>query len=103
MKKFSIDPNPTFRFPVAIPVPGGQAADVVFTFRHKTKTEMNDLIKRAETLSEVDLIMEVACGWELVDQFTTENVTRMIDNYIGSAGAIFSAYIGELTKVREKN
>ena len=103
MKKFSLDPNPTFRFVVAIPVPGEKVSDVVFIGRHKPRKDLDELFKRNKSLSDVDLILEIACGWELEDPFDRENVTRMVENYMGSTGAIFQTYIKELTGQREKN
>ena len=103
MKKFSLDPNPTFRFNVAIPVPGEKVSDVVFIGRHKSKRDVNELFERGKSLSDVDLVMEITCGGELDDPFDRENVTRMVENYIGSTGAIFQTYIRELSGQREKN
>lgn len=104
MKKFSLDPNPTFRFPVPVPVPGEKVADVVFVFRHKTKRDLNDLIERSKKdMSDIDLVMEIACGWDLEDPFNVDTVTQMLENYHGAAIAISNTYVRELTGRREKN
>jgi hypothetical protein len=40
MAKFKLSPDPTFVFPVQIPVPGGDSAPVKFTFKYRTQSEM---------------------------------------------------------------
>ena len=52
---------------------------------------------------EYAAVMEMAEGWDLEDDFTQENVGRLLENYIGAAAAIFITYIRELRGAREKN
>ena len=39
MPKFTLNPAPTFKAKVDIPVPGGKVEKVEFTFRHRTREE----------------------------------------------------------------
>lgn len=103
MPKLKLNPDPTFKAKVGIPVPGAGLDFVEFTFKHRTRDELDSFLKTADELRDAALIMEVASGWELVEAFTTENVTRLVQNYIASPQAVFQAYLDELTRAREKN
>lgn len=103
MAKLKLNPDPTFSAEVEIPVPGKAPVAVSFTFKHRTRDELDEFLKRAVDLRDAALIMEVASGWELADAFTVENVTALVQNYIASPGAVFEKYLTELTKAREKN
>ncbi len=105
MAKLSLTQKPTFTCDVKIPVPGDKPVSVKFTFKAKTKTELNEFVERMNTQKPTDLeiIMEVACGWDLEDAFDLDNVTKLEQNYLGSAQAIVSTYIAEQTGARLGN
>lgn len=103
MARLTLNPNPTFKAKVEICI-AGQAPELVeFTFKHRTRDELDELIKRTEGMSIEDQVMEVACGWELADSFNAENVKLLAQNYITAPAAIRDKYITELIKAREKN
>lgn len=105
MAKLRLEPNPTFDYAVAIPVPGGDPVRVRFTFKHRSRTAALawvESLKETES-TDVDQVMAVASGWELDDAFTRENVEALCENYGGASRAILDVYMRELRGAREKN
>jgi hypothetical protein len=101
--KFTLNPSPTFKAVVSIPVPGGKGADIEWTFRHRTRDQFKDLMNSIESLEDVELLLEIASGWDLEDAFDADNLETMTQNYPGSARAVFVKYIDEMTAARTKN
>ena len=67
--KFNLTASPTFKEPVAIPCPGGKSVNVEFTFKHRTKEEFKEFIDALPNREDVDVIMDMASGWELDEPF----------------------------------
>ncbi|WP_426287548.1 phage tail assembly chaperone [Luteibacter sp. E-22] len=104
MAKIKLDPNPTFSAPVSIPVHGGEPVAVSFTFRHRTRSAWEAWLKdELPGMEDADVIRALACGWELDDEFTRENIERLLENYGGANMAVFNAYERELSGARVKN
>lgn len=103
MAKLKLQPDPTFKAKVAIPVAGSSTVDVEFTFRHRARDELQTFIESSAEREDADTIMEMASAWELSDAFTRENVDLLVQNYIASGRAVFEKYVDELVKARAKN
>lgn len=104
MAKLKLIANPTFTAKVAIPVAGGDSVDVEFTFKHRTKIQMDEFLKAWDGKAVTsDTLLEMVSGWELEDKFGKESMELLIDNYIGAALAIYLTYIDELYKAKQKN
>lgn len=103
MARLTLNPNPTFKAKVEICRPGLDPEMVEFTFKHRTRAELDEFIKQAQDMSIEDQVMAVASDWELLDPFNAENVKLLAQNYITAPMAIRDKYIGELIKAREKN
>ena len=103
MIQFKLVPEPVFNAKVPIPVHGGKIVAVEFGFRHRTRDELTKFLKDIEKMDDVSAVMSVAVGWELEDSFTEENVSKMLQNYMGSGKAIASKYIDELTAAKVGN
>jgi hypothetical protein len=89
-----LQPNPTFKVKVGIPIPGDKRHDVTFTFNHMTRTEFD---KFSFTDVEIDGLMRICAGWDGVEaDFSRETLQRLCDVYPGSAFAIADAYAREL-------
>lgn len=109
-KKIKLVPDPTFTAAVPVPVAGEGAVDTQFTFKHRTREEMQAFLKRVNTpdgeegaLTDVELVMECASGWELADAFTEANVKEFVAQYIGGPTAVFETYVAEMAGARLKN
>jgi hypothetical protein len=103
MAKLSLSANPTFESTVQIPVPGSKPVPVKFKFNAKTKDEFKAFIESLAERADVDVILEIASGWELEDPWGKESVTKLEQSYIGSAKAILETYIKDLSGARLGN
>jgi hypothetical protein len=103
MAKLSLTAAPTFKAGVAIPVAGGAAVEVEFTFKHRTKKELEAFVTSREDKTDAESFMEMVVGWELDDPFNTASVELLLQNYIGAAIATYRAYMKALVEAREKN
>jgi hypothetical protein len=101
--KFSLTANPTFKALVDVPVPGGKSAAVEFTFKSRTRDEFRLFIDGLGDRLDVDVIMDMASGWDLEDPFDQANVELLTQNYLGAARAVIEKYLSELTAARLGN
>ena len=101
--KFSLTANPTFKALVDVPVPGGKSAAVEFTFKSRTRDEFRLFIDGLGDRLDVEVIMDMASGWDLEDPFDQANVELLTQNYLGAARAVIEKYLSELTAARLGN
>jgi hypothetical protein len=101
--KLKLNPEPTFKAKVGIPVPGSRPVDVVFTFKHRTREEILEWIQSSRDATAAESVADAAAGWELDDEFTPENIERLCNNYPGAGLAIVQTYLDELRGARSKN
>ena len=102
MAKLKLVAEPTFKAKVAIPVPGAEAADVEFTFKHRTRDQVTEWLGNHEA-SDVEIVKECTVAWDLDDEFTDENIGRLCQNYMGAGSSIVTTYLNELRGARAKN
>lgn len=100
--KLTLAPLPDFKLPVKFVLPNGDEQRIVFTVKHRKASEIQELYQR-ENNKDVDFIKEIACGWDLEDEFNDENVQLLVDYYPGSALALMGSYLGALAGQRVKN
>jgi hypothetical protein len=103
MGKLKLNPDPTFREKVEIHVPGGKPEPVIFTFKYRTRDEVQDFLKELEGMDDVAMIMAIAKGWELDDEFNRDNVNQLVQSFIAAPKAILERYLQALTGTRAKN
>lgn len=103
MAKLQLKASPTFEAKVLIPVAGGNPEPVTFTFKHRTRDELQSWLNGGAEREDVAAVLDMASGWDLEDKFNAESVALLTQNYIGAARAIVEAYIDELTKAAVKN
>lgn len=106
MAKLLLQAHPTFKAKVGIPIAGGAAVEVEFTFKHRTKTELQQFGERVvqqEGIFDAALLMDYVLGWDLADEFNTESVNLLLENYIGAPLLIWQTYANELTANKLKN
>jgi len=101
--KFVLTANPTFKTKVSIPIPGTSPEPVEFIFKHRTKDEYLEWAKNLEGKDDVDMILEMASGWELADPFDRESIEKLTQSYLGAARAIFDKYVFEQTNAKLGN
>lgn len=119
MSRLKLNPEPTFKLKVGIPVPGKGEIPVEFTFRHRTREQLTEMAKAiskeaadiddgenaiaALLAKDVASVIECVAGWDLEDEFNPENVHRLCNTYSGAAFAVVNAYMEELRGARSKN
>ena len=103
MAKLNFTTAPTFALKVAIPVPGKKAVDVEFTFKGRNREEFQSYLDAAAGKEDIDALMDTITGWELENEFSREEVERMMLFYPASPRAIIQRYISELSGVRLGN
>lgn len=103
MAKFALKAAPTFTAKVGFPVAGGEPVDVLVTFKHRTKTALDEFMTTRNDHGDVESFMEMVVGWDLADEYNEENVKTLLENHIGVALATYKTYIDELVKHRAKN
>jgi len=103
MAKLQLTASPTFKANVLIPVPGKKPVPVEFNFKGRTKEQFKAFIDTIGDREDVDVILDIATGWELEDAFGKDSVELLLQNYLGSARVIIEKYIGELTAARLGN
>ncbi len=103
---FQITPNPTFTATVDIPAAGGRTEKLKLIFKHKTRNEALEYLRRSAADGEDDasVLLEIIAGWEEVDaEFSREALNELVQNYAGAPRAIFEAYTAELMGQRRGN
>jgi hypothetical protein len=102
---FKLKPNPTFPATVKIRAPGGEVQDLQVVFRHKRKDEVFAFFSEASDKgrSDVDCILDVIESWDADGELNKESVADLLQNYAGSAAAIFQTYMAELVTARLGN
>ena len=103
MAKLALNPAPTFHAKVGIPVAGGPPVDVDMTFKHRTKTQLDEFVKTSGERTDAESFMEMVSAWDLEDPFTKESVELLLENYIGAAVATYRKYIDELVQAKTGN
>lgn len=103
MAKLKLNPEPTFKAKVAIPVPGAKSADVEFTFRHRTREAFSEWLVSLDNKEKVEAVMDVALGWDLDDPFNEATVAQLLSSYIGAFQPILDKYMDELVQAKQKN
>lgn len=101
---FTLQPNPTFRAKVAIPVPGAPSVKVEFEFRHKPKDELLAFLQATQGRDDIDVLLDVVVRWWDVDEdFSRESLNKLVQNYPGAGAAILGLYAKELADARLGN
>lgn len=103
--KISIVADATFVAPVSIHRPGKDAVDIDFTFKHRTKPELDKFRKEMEVKKpgDVEYVMLLASGWELDEDWSKKNLATFFSNYHTAAIAITQVYFEELRGAKRKN
>ena len=123
--KFKLVPNPTFTIPVMIPRAGEEDGELKITFKHMKQEQLKAMQERfAEEITEiiekanentspsgleliqqpimVKFLMEIACGWDLSDEWSEENLMMLTSSFPRAFDTITVAYQNELWCLRKK-
>ena len=117
MARLQLKVSPTFKAKVILPLASGEDADITFTFRHRTRSEIVTHAKARQeataALAEDDIeghidldvlmILDLAEGWDLPDEFNEENIRYLIEHHCSAPGSIYEVYLKRLTAAKEGN
>lgn len=107
MARLKLNPEPTFKAKVGVPVPGGRTAEVEFTFQYRSKSELakwhDEVREFPQDVAEATLLRTFVLGWDLDDEFNDENIRRLCDAYPGAASAAMDVYLRESWGARRGN
>jgi hypothetical protein len=102
---FKLEPNPTFWAKVMIPVPGDEPVPIEIEFRHFSRKKLAEMMEAdAEKNIGISFCEQIITDWrDVEDEFSRDELERLLDNYHGAGLAIFLAYHKELQQGRQKN
>lgn len=100
--KFTLGALPNFKLPVKFVMPDGEEAKIVFTVKHLPADEVQEMYE-SNDVKDKDLIMRLAVGWDVEDEFNEENAKKLVKYYPSAALALTSTYIQALAGIRVKN
>ncbi len=101
--EFKLVPDPTFTAKVTIHQPGKAPAKVKFTFRRMERQQYLDWLAAMGDKSDLELVKEVATGWELVDPWDDAHIQQLLDHHIGSGTAVIETFMKENAQARLGN
>lgn len=96
-----LNPNPTFKTKVAIPVPGAEAVPVEFEFKHFGKKAYDAWLAEVKKTKRpyLDAVLDISSGWSGVElesganaDFNRESVNALLEIYPGAGPAIVEAH-----------
>jgi hypothetical protein len=102
----SLKPDPLFTATVQITVPGKEAVPVVFTFKHRTRKQVIDMLSpksKESKLADSQYVLELATGWSLEDEFNAENLDLLFQDFHFAARNIRDTYFETLAGIRLGN
>jgi hypothetical protein len=105
---FKLQPNPTFKSSVLIPIPGGKDGKITVIFKHKGRKALQEffasLTDEKNTRTDVEALAELIADWEGVDvKYSEEALEQLLDAYPSAAMAMFDAYRAAVLDARVKN
>lgn len=113
VKKFTIQPAPTFKADVSIPRVGGETMVVPFTFRYLDRLQLANVfdqwrkqeeelmeaaegsveeVTQRETDMQVEQIKQIVTGWAFDDEFNEENIRALLLTSVAAPSAVLKAY-----------
>lgn len=102
---FKLQPNPTFKAPVPISVPGEtKSPEIVVEFRFLGRKAVADYFRGLGGKSDAEALAGIIAGWEGVDaEYSPAALAQLLDNYPAAASDLFEAYRRELLEAKRKN
>ncbi len=101
----ALSKNPTFRAKVGIPQAGEADVEVGFTFKYRTKAELDafDAKNHNGKRPNAEIVLDMVDAWDFDEPLNTENIELLLQKSIGAGVCIHAAYKAELVKVRLGN
>lgn len=101
---FKLNPEPTFRATVQIPVPGAEDMPLEVEFRHKTRDALRQYLDGLADSTDEDALQAILVGWHNCETaFSREALETLLQNYPAAARAILARYAVEVSGARRGN
>lgn len=107
---FKINPSPTFRTEVEIPVPGSEPEKLPITFKHKKLKEIKKMIDEVEknnadgkSEKNIDILASLIDSWEADETFSKKSFDDLIENYPQAFPSLYAAFLDSYFKAKEGN
>ena len=100
---FVLGALPDFKLPVKFTMPNGEDAKIVFTVRHLSSAEVQEMYSKEDGMKDNEFITRIASGWDLEEEFNEENAAKLVQFYPSSAYELTAAYMKALAGQRAKN
>jgi hypothetical protein len=103
---FKLQPNPTFKMEVKIPVHGADPQPITIVVNHMSMPDFEAHMKSEKTKAMTDLqfIGEIVKDWEGVDvAYSRDALAMLLDNYASAGRRIIERYVEEVTQAGIKN
>lgn len=107
--KLKLQPNPTFKCKVDIPVPGCEAVPVEFEFRHRVAADAykfyGEWLARDEFGGDGDteMLYALIAGWDIEEDYSRDNLALLLANYPAAGQALVDGYLDGLLNRRRGN
>lgn len=98
--------NPTYKFPVEIPVPGGKPEKINITYKYKTESQLKQYLEENADKLVIDFLCEFIADWdqeESFGEFSEEALKDLADVYPGAINAIHMGFYKSRTQGRVGN
>ena len=102
MAKLKLNPDPTFRKGVEVPVPGG-SAEINCEFKYRDRDEVEAWWTKNENASAAEVVLDCVVSWDLDDELTAENVKLLCKRYPQAGHQIIHQYLRDLAGIRQGN
>lgn len=118
MSAFTLDPKPTFKLTVTIPIPGEPDGTLDLMCKYRNGTERKKFVSEevfvtkkvkgteqvVQNMTDVQVLEAIVVDWGIKGvPCTPENLARLENNFPGTALNVLKDYMAELGKAREKN
>lgn len=107
---FKINPSPTFRTEVEIPVPGSEPEKLPVTFKHKKLKEIKKMIDEVEknnvdgnSEKNIDILASLIASWDADEAFSKKTLDLLLDNYPQAFPVLYAAFLDAYFKSKEGN
>lgn len=100
---FVLGKLPDFKLPVTFTMPNGEDATIIFTVRHLSSKEVQDMYANQGEMNDSEFITKIASGWNLEEEFNEENSRKLVQYYPSAAYNLTATYIKALAGHRAKN
>lgn len=101
---FSIKPAPTFKAPVNIHVPGAAEPGVInLEFKHIKPKDLEARMESLQGKTDVEVIQELAVGWDVDGEFDADNIGELVDNYANVGVAVINGLAAALIPASRGN